>query len=520
MLILVQFPLIDLRSFIAADTGRLATPVFPVLDPPTGRGRDWFVRGSGAIRKRYSRDEDQLGSEDYFCDASGLVRFQSRPLAGHPLRERAQPYLAFRRLFWDGRLDHAQPASVVGRVDVGIGFKPQDRGSDLALDGRDIDALLHAVLAQRIRGTWKPPAVAAAEPLAYVGRDLAATLLRATTRADRRADALASAWWLQVGRPTLIVEFDRNEDAAALPARARALDLPQLWEDSAIRVHFYTFTHEGMPVPVWFIGHSFPHHRRDVRARLRRCLTRMSAEIAALQVLGRMTTDPRFRVEIERPDAAYFDHFVTSSMQQVLAARRAGVTQVVMTDLVLAALEAAEPGAFANLRNLYGALGARGRHFADRLLNRVEAVKTTAPLTYRYDFFLAHSSADAAATKAVFDGLTARGAKVFLDNRMLEPGDFWTDQLQAAQKASRVTIALVSATAVKSLWFKSECTEALNLMNAGLSHQLVALFSDPDLLLYGMNVVQGIKLTDGITDVVLDALMQSLARVAERAAAP
>jgi hypothetical protein len=198
-------------------------------------------------------------------------------------------------------------------------------------------------------------------------------------------------------------------------------------------------------------------------------------------------------------------------LQQIQADRREGLAQVAMTDLVIAAMEAASPGDFSNLRHVYHTLANRGRHFVDRFSRRVESVKEIEPLTYKYDFFLAHSSKDVEITDAIRQGLEARKVRVFVDNRTLRPGQVWTDELLAAQKASKVTIALVSTSSVKSPWFKSECTTALELRTSGLAHALVPVLLDETEMPYGTNIVQGIKVgANTPPSAIVDGVMQAL----------
>jgi hypothetical protein len=122
-------------------------------------------------------------------------------------------------------------------------------------------------------------------------------------------------------------------------------------------------------------------------------------------------------------------------------------------------------------------------------------------------------------TEAIRSGLAARGATVYVDNRSLQAGDYWPDQLLAAQKASRVTIALVSSHTVTSVWFKSEYVTGLTLMSSGLAHAVVPIFIDATEIPYGLNVVQGIRLTEGVTGEVLDRLMAALGEVRDLAGA-
>ena len=134
----------------------------------------------------------------------------------------------------------------MGRVDVGIAFKPAKRGGELALDGAEIERLLHAVLAEKIHGAWQPKAAPAGDDLALIGPQVGATLLRATTSAKmRRVDGEPV---VDAAGPTVakIVEFDGNSDARALPPKAKPLSLPRLWDEGSVRVHFYSLNREGI----------------------------------------------------------------------------------------------------------------------------------------------------------------------------------------------------------------------------------------------------------------------------------
>jgi len=54
MLVVVQFPILDLRAFLPVPTGRLLKPIFPVTNTPQGKGREEFIRGVGPLRSRRS----------------------------------------------------------------------------------------------------------------------------------------------------------------------------------------------------------------------------------------------------------------------------------------------------------------------------------------------------------------------------------------------------------------------------------------------------------------------------------
>ncbi len=67
----------------------------------------------------------------------------------------------------------------------------------------------------------------------------------------------------------------------------------------------------------------------------------------------------------------------------------------------------------------------------------------TAEHDYRWDIIIAHAGADGPLAEQLCEQLAAR-TRVFLDSRCLQLGDEWDSELAAAQKASVVTVVLVS----------------------------------------------------------------------------
>ena len=268
-------------------------------------------------------------------------------------------------------------------------------------------------------------------------------------------------------------------------------------------------------MPVWFIGHSLEYHRRDIRARLRRCLTRMSAEIAAMQSLGRMSADSRFQSQIDQlAEADYFRHFVTSSLQQIQADRRAGVTQLVMTDLVLAVMEAAAPGGISPIcgESTHRSTNADSILPIDSSIGLPPASRMSRSATNTISSSRIRARMRSRQTRST--GASGAQGQHLCRQPFARPGNFWPDRLLAAQKASKVTIALVSENSVKSIWFKSECITALELLNSGLARAPRPVLLDASEMPYGTNVVQGIGLTQGVTiDTVVDRLMEALAGI-------
>lgn len=80
-----------------------------------------------------------------------------------------------------------------------------------------------------------------------------------------------------------------------------------------------------------------------------------------------------------------------------------------------------------------------------------------------YDFFLAHSSAEAETAVAVrlYECLSKRGARVFLDVESVQPGDRWDVVIADALGRSRVVVVLIGETAQKAHYLLDEIQTAI-----------------------------------------------------------
>lgn len=81
----------------------------------------------------------------------------------------------------------------------------------------------------------------------------------------------------------------------------------------------------------------------------------------------------------------------------------------------------------------------------------------------RWDVFLAHASPDAAVVEQLYEMLTAGGRRVFLDRRVLRPGDDWHRQIPAEQEASQITAVLISGRTGAAWYENAEIVRAIAL---------------------------------------------------------
>ncbi len=136
----------------------------------------------------------------------------------------------------------------------------------------------------------------------------------------------------------------------------------------------------------------------------------------------------------------------------------------------------------------------------------------------RWDFFLAHAGADAAAAEELYECLSPR-SRVFLDSRCLLPGDDWDRELAAAQAASRVTVVLLSQRSDSAYYQREEIAAALDMARRDSSaHRVVPVHLDGpqtrDAAPYGLRLKHGLDAArEGGLPEVGERLVELLARL-------
>src|SRR6516162_4583760 len=99
----------------------------------------------------------------------------------------------------------------------------------------------------------------------------------------------------------------------------------------------------------------------------------------------------------------------------------------------------------------------------------------------QWDFFIAHAGPDQGVAEELYSHLS-RDFRVFLDSRSLLPGDDWDIALPAAQRASRITVVIVSSKTEKAYYQRQEIAEAIALARSEANtHRVVPVFLDEDM---------------------------------------
>src|SRR5262245_46283872 len=126
-----------------------------------------------------------------------------------------------------------------------------------------------------------------------------------------------------------------------------------------------------------------------------------------------------------------------------------------------------------------------------------------ADASYTYDFFIAHAGSDTAQAEELYAFLVPR-ARVFLDSKSIRLGDDWDAAIEQAQRASFVTIVIVSSRTERAYYQRVEIAAAIAMARRqGERHRVVPLFlednPETDAIPYGLGLKHGLKLSDRLT---------------------
>lgn len=138
-----------------------------------------------------------------------------------------------------------------------------------------------------------------------------------------------------------------------------------------------------------------------------------------------------------------------------------------------------------------------------------------------WDVFIAHAGPDIPVAEQLYEHLKAK-VRVFLDSRCLRLGDDWDRELADAQKASLVTVVLVSANTGSAYYQREEIATAIGMVRKDKdAHRVVPIYvgeagveaSVP----YGLRLKHGLTLSDQVTVAdAADALVELLRTIGPR----
>jgi TIR domain len=94
----------------------------------------------------------------------------------------------------------------------------------------------------------------------------------------------------------------------------------------------------------------------------------------------------------------------------------------------------------------------------------------------RWDFFISHAGADSQAAKILYETLRLH-SRVFSDKECIKYGDDWDTELAHAQKASQITVVLISHKTEAAYYQREEIAAALDMARRDKEgHRVVPIF--------------------------------------------
>src|SRR5262249_33257464 len=98
-------------------------------------------------------------------------------------------------------------------------------------------------------------------------------------------------------------------------------------------------------------------------------------------------------------------------------------------------------------------------------------------MTFDWDFFIAHAGGDIEPAEALYEHLNGPVARVFLDKKNLLLGDNWDAKIAQAQRASLITLVLISGKTDRAYYEREEIAAAIALARENENrHRVIPVF--------------------------------------------
>jgi GGDEF domain-containing protein len=117
-----------------------------------------------------------------------------------------------------------------------------------------------------------------------------------------------------------------------------------------------------------------------------------------------------------------------------------------------------------------------------------------------YHFFIAHASKDGYGAQVLYDALTARSARVFLDAVSVPLGSRWDERIPEALRTARVALVLISSSSDEAYFQQEEIQMAIQLSRSPTSSPVVVPIYvgefDEKTIPYGLRRIQALQIDD------------------------
>lgn len=231
MLLSLEFPFVDTRSFLEEDSGQLKVPNWPgaIVNAE-------FVRSFGIVRKRPRGGLSGWIGESPICEAPRALRFENRPIVRDSSSQLdVNFYVPYRRLYFNGL--------AAGKFTVGLASRDV---LDSTFPRRVVRELFHRVL--RLPVTVPSPIGHFVHTsLAAAGKNIVELYARSSVRFAYAPKQ--ESWWVRPITPILFLMRLRDE-AFIIPFAGQQIS--GAW-DSDLSLSQHTLSHDGVDLPLWVI---------------------------------------------------------------------------------------------------------------------------------------------------------------------------------------------------------------------------------------------------------------------------
>ena len=435
MLVALQFPFTDVRSFVQRATHQLAAPSWSMLDVD----RD-FIRSVGPIRERRKRPVQEWPEEDAYCRVSRALRFDPSyqhigdpDLAALGLRR----YCAFRRFMAGGVLKKdgaTEVRSIAARLELGFGLCSRMGYFEPSPD--QCTACVNSILKLPVtfRGAIR------SVPLLEV-RDLFDDLyLRSTTKHGRDRQRATENWWFRRGSPLALAEFFTSGSLTGLPPNASRVTA---LAERGIELAYHTIEPEkNLRISLWLVGVQSNKKDYDLLRRLRINLFRLHAEREGIAEVLRLILQDKLKIVRGTRPTENLQAYLDAAVRFLNRQTRDCLPQF---DILRASEEAedfAQPGQREKLL-------AKLHQIRGNLFRNVEAyVRTKQPISIvKNKVFISYSHKDERWKKDLEIRLKPyhrSGSVIAWSDKKIIPGSKWFDEIRGALAETRIVIMLVT----------------------------------------------------------------------------
>lgn len=252
MLLVIQFPIADIRPFISDETGKLNHPLWPIPE----NDQD-FMRSMGTIRPRWRGGLTGWVGENNICKADNAIRFCGLPPYIDNNSQKHIPFrVAYKRFYYDGL--------TVAKFEIGI-YTPNlwKYVVNGEFSSNQVKELISHFVNLKVR-IPNPLGEITKTSLLTAGKYLAKLYLSSSTSTEYTKSNETKDWWVQSCKPILLIEQRRYlESEISFPLWGKNIPLSK-------EIYLSLFSHilniNGLNLRIWRIRQDRIHHRSEYKS--------------------------------------------------------------------------------------------------------------------------------------------------------------------------------------------------------------------------------------------------------------